>query len=142
MKLKLRPESEHQYNSPWNIAAEFKMDMNFSGKQIAVMLTEYEADSQTGMDVDEMAEEIYQYTDGYPYLVSVICKYLDEEVPDKKGFEHIGDVWTKQGIEEAVKILLKENVPLFDSMIKQLDQYQDLRKMIEGNPVSGKAHLF
>ena len=142
LKLKIRPDSEHQYNSPWNIAAEFKMDMNFSEKQIAAMLTEYEADSQTGMDVDEMAAEIYQYTDGYPYLVSVICKYLDEEVIDKKGFEHIGDVWTKQGIEEAVQILLKENVPLFDSMIKQLDQYQDLRKMIEEILYQGKRISF
>ena len=138
LKLKIRPDSEHQYNSPWNIAAEFKMDMNFSEKQIAAMLTEYEADSQTGMDVDEMAAEIYQYTDGYPYLVSVICKYLDEEVIDKKGFEHIGDVWTKQGIEEAVQILLKENVPLFDSMIKQLDLYRDLREMIKDILYQGK----
>ncbi len=138
LKLKIRPDSEHQYNSPWNIAAAFKMDLNFSEKQIAAMLTEYEADSQTGMDVDEMAAEIYQYTDGYPYLVSVICKYLDEEVIDKRGFEHIGDVWTKQGIEEAVKILLKENVPLFDSMIKQLDLYRDLREMIKDILYQGK----
>ncbi len=138
LKLKIRPDSEHQYNSPWNIAAAFKMDLNFSEKQIAAMLTEYEADSQTGMDVDEMAAEIYQYTDGYPYLVSVICKYLDEEVIDKKGFEHIGDVWTKQGIEEAVQILLKENVPLFDSMIKQLDLYRDLREMIKDILYQGK----
>ena len=138
LKLKIRPDSEHQYNSPWNIAAAFKMDLNFSEKQIAAMLTEYEADSQTGMDVDEMAAEIYQYTDGYPYLVSVICKYLDEEVPDKRGFEHIGDVWTKQGIEEAVQILLKENVPLFDSMIKQLNLYRDLREMIKDILYQGK----
>ena len=32
LKLKIRPDSEHQYNSPWNIAAEFKMDMNFSAE--------------------------------------------------------------------------------------------------------------
>lgn len=29
LKLKLRPESEHQYNSPWNIAADFNMDFSF-----------------------------------------------------------------------------------------------------------------
>lgn len=29
LKLKLRPEAEHQYNSPWNIAAKFKVNMRF-----------------------------------------------------------------------------------------------------------------
>ena len=106
------------------------------------MLTEYEADNRTGMNVDEMAEELYQYTSGYPYLVSVICKYLDEDVPDKKDFECISDVWTKRGIEEAVKLLLKENMPLFDSMIKQLDTYKDLRRMIEEILYQGKRISF
>ncbi|MDE7479455.1 MAG: ATP-binding protein, partial [Lachnospiraceae bacterium] len=70
LKLKLRPEAEHQYNSPWNIAADFKINMSFSVDEIADMLGEYEADHQTGMDMQEMAEEIYAYTSGYPVLVS------------------------------------------------------------------------
>ena len=131
LKLKIRPDEEHQYNSPWNIAAKFKIDMSFSPSQIAAMLEEYEADHQTGMDVTKVAEEIYQYTSGYPYLVSVLCKYLDEEVPNQKGFEHRSDAWTKRGIEGAVQILLKENTPLFDSMIKQMDLYKDLRDIME-----------
>lgn len=45
LKLKIRPESEHQYNSPWNIAAKFNVEMDFSAGQIAGMLEEYEADS-------------------------------------------------------------------------------------------------
>lgn len=28
LKLKIRPEEEHQYNSPWNIAAPFDTDMS------------------------------------------------------------------------------------------------------------------
>lgn len=35
------------------------------------------------------------------------------------------------GIAEAVKLLLNESTPLFDSMIKQIDLYRDLRDMIE-----------
>lgn len=50
LKLKLRPDSEHQYNSPWNIAADFDVNMNFSEPQIAEMIEEYEADNRTGMD--------------------------------------------------------------------------------------------
>ena len=131
LKLKIRPDEEHQYNSPWNIAAKFNIDMSFSAQQIAAMLEEYESEHQTGMNVEEVAEQIYQYTSGYPYLVSAICKYLDEEIPEQKGFDNSADVWTKEGIAEAVKILLNENVPLFGSMVKQLDAYKELRDMIE-----------
>jgi hypothetical protein len=46
LKLKLRPDGEHQYNSPWNIAARFSVDMSFSTEQIAHMLQEYEDDEQ------------------------------------------------------------------------------------------------
>lgn len=142
LKLKLRPESEHQYNSPWNIAAEFDIIMSFATDEIAVMLKEYEEDHHTGMDVDEISRQIYQYTSGYPYLVSRICKSLDEKVPRIQGFEHLGSAWTKEGIAEAVKLLLKENNPLFDSMVKQLDSYQDLRIMIEELIYQGKSIPF
>ena len=40
LKLKLRPETEHLYNSPWNIAADFDMDMSFSPAQIMSMVEE------------------------------------------------------------------------------------------------------
>ena len=45
LKLKLRPEAEHKYNSPWNISADFDMDMNFSSAQVAAMLQEYASPS-------------------------------------------------------------------------------------------------
>lgn len=35
LKLKLRAETDHQYNSPWNIAADFDIDMSFTTEQIA-----------------------------------------------------------------------------------------------------------
>ena len=70
LKLKLRSESEHQYNSPWNIAADFDVEMSFNVSQITNMLGEYEKEHHTGMDILQMAEEIYQYTAGYPVLVS------------------------------------------------------------------------
>ena len=62
LKLRIRPDSEHQYNSPWNIAADFDIDMSFSVDQIEAMLTEYESDHHTGMDRKAVANEIYQYT--------------------------------------------------------------------------------
>ena len=142
LKLKIRPEEEHQYNSPWNIAARFHIDMSFTAVQIASMLEEYEQDNHTGMNVEEMARCIYDYTSGYPYLVSAICKFLDEEIPELAGFEDMGTVWTKEGIREAVKILLNENTPLFDSMVKQLDTFKDLKELIEQLLYRGRRILF
>ncbi len=132
LKIKLRPESEHQYNSPWNIAADFDIDMSFSAPQIAGMLQEYEADHHTGMNILEIANEIYAYTSGYPVLVSSICKRIDELICGSEGFESPEKAWSKDGVAEAVKNMLKMSTPLFESMVRQLDNYEELRAMIEG----------
>ncbi len=124
LKSKLRAESQHQYNSPWNVGADFDMDMNFSPHQIASMLTEYEEDNHTGMDIEKNARIIYDYTSGYPVLVSSICKYIDEKIPDK-------DKWTLAGMEEAVKKILTDHTPLFESMICHLNDYPELEKMFQ-----------
>ncbi len=142
LKLKMRPDEEHQYNSPWNIAAEFNVDMSFSVSQIEGMLREYEEDNHTGMDTAAVAEEIYRYTSGYPYLVSVICKILDEELPEKEEYAGGRCAWTKEGISEAVKVLLNKKLPLFDSMVKQLDIYKELRTMIEEILYQGRQISF
>lgn len=142
LKLKFRPESEHQYNSPWNIAADFDVKMSFSAGQIASMLEEYEADSHTGMDIPSVAEEIYQYTSGYPYLVSAICKYLDEDLLEENEFDEFGKMWSKGGIERAVKSILKRSLPLFESMVRQMDIYKGLRNMLEDIIYCGKRVSF
>ncbi len=73
LRLKIRSEKEHRYNSPWNIAARFELDMKFSVKEIAFMLEEYEAEHHTGMDMETVSSCIHEYTSGYPYLVSAVC---------------------------------------------------------------------
>ena len=123
-------------------AAKFKIDMSFSADQIAAMLEEYESDYHTGMDIRKMAEEIYQYTSGYPVLVSSICKYMDEDLPEEDGFDELGKAWTKKGITRAVKMLLGENIPLFDSMVKQLDLYREMREMMEQILYQGRKISF
>lgn len=142
LKLKLRPDEEHRYNSPWNIAARFNIDMNFTAVQIAQMLKEYEVDRQTGMDIDAAAACIYAYTNGYPYLVSAICKFADEEIPEQISRLAHAQAWSKEGIAEAVRLLLNENIPLFDSMVKQLDTYQNLRTMMQEILYQGRRILF
>ena len=122
IKKKFVPEDGHKMNSPWNIAADFFVDMSFSVREIAGMLAEYEDDHNTGMNVEEMAELIHDYTSGYPYLVSRICKLNDERITD--------GVWTKEGILKAVNILISEKNTLFDSLIEKLDASSRLRNVL------------
>ena len=129
LKLKLRPELEHQYNSPWNVAADFDIEMNFSVNQIVGMLKEYEEDYHTGMDTQEVAEKIYDYTSGYPVLVSLICKRIDEKISESHGLGNAKMVWSQEGIVKAVKMILVENAPLFESMIRHLNEYPEMKQM-------------
>ena len=133
LKLKIRKESEHQYNSPWNIAEDFDAAMSFSSSQIAAMLEEYETDHQTGMDIPNIAEEIFQYTSGYPVLVSSICKYIDEK---------FNRAWSKKGVEAAVKKILDDSIPLFESMIRHLSEYPEMKKMFQTILFQGKPFSY
>ena len=142
LKLKLRPESEHQFNSPWNIAADFKIEMDFSTEQIVSMLREYEADNHTDMDIQAISEEICNYTSGYPVLVSTICKRIDEDLVEHYGFHDLTAAWTKEGVEKAVSVILSESTLLFESMTKQLDTYEELYRAIEDIIYCGKRIPF
>ena len=88
--------------------------------------------------MQEMAEEIYAYTSGYPVLVSSICKYIDENLLG----EDLGKVWTKQGIEEAVKDILTRQMPLFESMIRHLDDYPGMKHMFQSILFQGNEYTF
>ncbi len=139
IKRKLRPEEEHRANSPWNIAAKFRIDMSFSVEEIAGMLHEYEADSHTGMNVEEMARLIYDDTFGYPYLVSCLCKNIDEEISGAKNFPDKSSAWTREGFLEAEKILVSENNPLFQSLIGKLVDYPELHTVLYELLFNGKS---
>ncbi len=130
MKLKVRPEEEHQYNSPWNIASDYMVDMNFRVADIVSMLMEYETDVHTSMDVLAIAELIYDFTSGYPFLVSRICKIIDEKIPGKESFPDLMSAWTREGLLESVKILLMESNTLFDDMVKKLDDSPILKQAL------------
>ena len=125
IKLKLVQEGLHEQkasettinNSPWNIAADFKVDMSFSVSEIKTMLVDYESENSIGMDMDGIATEIHNYTNGYPVLVTTICKLIDEELEKD---------WTVKGVRKAVKMILVKESPLFDSLIKNLTGNEEL----------------
>jgi len=122
LKLKLRPDENRTLNSPWNIAVEFDIDMSFNPREIGTMLIDYEADAKTGMNIKEMSEKIYMYTNGYPFLVSKLCKVIDEK---------LNRDFTGKGIEEAIKITLGNSNTLFDDIIKNIENNREFYDFIE-----------
>lgn len=130
LRQKIRTEEEHRYNSPWNIAVNFSVDMSFSADETAEMLRDYEEDHHTGMNVGTTAQMICDYTSGYPFLVSDLCRIIDEEVAGSPGFGDGSKAWTKEGLQEAVRILLLEKNPLFESLVNKLIDDPDLKRMI------------
>lgn len=136
LRQKLRPDSEHRHNSPWNIAVSFDVDMSFSAHDIAGMLLEYEKDNQTGMDIKKMSELIYDYTSGYPVLVSGICRCLDEKIRPET------NAWTKEGFLEAIRMILLEKSSLFESLINKLEDDKVLRNLVYGILFEGQRIPF
>ena len=130
IRRKIRPDEAHKQNSPWNIAAKFRVDLSFSAREIAGMLEEYEKDHQTGMDVGTLSELIYRYTSGYPYLVSGICKIIDEEIAGSTEFPDRRSAWTERGFYEAEKQIVKEDNPLYESLLGKLELYPELKSVL------------
>ena len=142
LKRKIRPEEEHKVNSPWNIAADFTLDMSFSEKQIETMLIQYEEDYHTGMCTKEIAKLLYDYTSGYPFLVSRLCKLMDEVILGKDEFDTRKKVWTKVGFLEAVKLILTEKNTLFESLEGKLIQYPTLKQTIYAILFGGQTIVY
>lgn len=166
IRRKMRLEEEHKTNSPWitrdgneenenvfsfddcprdymepapyNIAADFNVDMSFSTYDIAGMLDDYEADYHTGMDVEGMAQLLYNYTSGYPYLTSRLCKLMDEMIVGGANFPDKAAAWTREGLLEAVKLLENETNSLFLSLKNKVEDYPKLRSVLYDLLFTGK----
>jgi transposase len=138
LKAKLRPGEEEKFNSPWNIATEFKVDMNLQPFEIKPMLDEYAADKNVKMDTAAMAEDLFYYTSGYPFLVSKLCKMMDEDVlPTKETKE-----WTEQDLEWTVKNLVLETNTNFESLIKNLENNAELYQVTYTLLINGEFQDF
>jgi len=141
IKLKMMHEGTHVpidtenkvYNSPWNIAVNFRIDMSFNPNEIASMLVAYENDHHTGMSIESISDEIYTYTCGYPFLVSRICQCIDEELNRN---------WTSDGVQIAVRALVNEKNTLFDDLSKNLENNEKLYRLIYDVLIVGEQRLY
>ena len=121
------------YNSPWNIAVDFKVRMSFNPVEIASMLVDYEKDHQTGMNVREISESIYYWTGGYPFLVSKLCKSIDE---------NLGKLWDTHHIQQAVNDLLREKNTLFENVTKNLKNHPEVYHLLYDVLIVGARRTF
>lgn len=127
-------DAEVEQNSPWNIAERFNVDMSFSIVEIMSMLEAYEADHQTDMDIEVIATEIHSFTNGYPVLVSIICRYIDEELDAN---------WSTESVAEAVRRLVREtDNELFKSLSQNLERNEKVRNLLYDVLVLGTIRSF
>lgn len=66
------------------------------------MLEQYLNEKGMEVDLEYFSEKIFYYTSGYPFLVSRLCKIIDEEILTNNKLE-----WKELHLEEAVKSYTK-----------------------------------
>lgn len=116
----LKHEDSKLKNSPWNIAITLDLNLGLQPGEIEGMLSEYENDYKTGMDIRNMAEIIHKYSNGYPFLVSKLCWIIHEK---------LGKNFTEESVEKAINMLIKEPTPLFKDLTRHIaesDKYKEL----------------
>ncbi len=133
LKLAIRDESESKFNSPWNISAKFDIDMSFSANEIESMLLAYQSETGITFDTIEIAHELHRFTNGYPYLVSDICKIIDEKSN--------GD-WSVGGIYAAIKMMLNEKSTLFEDVIKNIENNQEIKAVVDDLLIAGNSRSY
>jgi hypothetical protein len=112
--------------------------MNLYPHEIQPMLNDYVRERGVSMDTSAMSYGLFYYTSGYPFLVSRLCKIIDEDLlPDKKTLN-----WTLEDLEIAVKRLVKENNTNFESQIKNLENNPQLYEVVHDVAIENESRPF
>ncbi|MGL5576835.1 MAG: AAA family ATPase [Sarcina sp.] len=137
LKMKFRDGTDTRYNSPWNIAVNFNVDMSFGTYEIESMIREYRNANKLDFNTKKISDAIYKFTSGYPFLVSRVCQIIDEDIlsSDKRN-------WNAYDVQRAVKILIEESNTLFDDLIKNLENNKELFEYIYSILVLGVPKVF
>jgi len=151
LKYKIKDSHNVQYNSPWNIAVNFIEPMEFNPKEIAPMLVEYNEAENIGMnekEINEIAEKLYYYTSGYPFLVSRLCQIMANDILPKKTVQNQdkesnnNKKWNVEDVEQAVILIQKEVNTNFESLIKNLQNNPDLYTLVFDMLLNGKTMTY
>lgn len=126
LKFKLRPDEEKKYNSPWNIAVDFNVDMSFNAREIETMLLSYANEYNISIDTRALSERVYLFTSGYPFLVSRLCQIIDEGF-----YEDVKKPWGLEDVDRAVKSITNEVNTLFESLITNMENNKELFELVK-----------
>jgi len=133
---KVTGREEFRKNSPWNIATNFTIDMSFSVMEIRSLLEDYLSEHpKIEMDVNFIAEKIHYFTSGYPFLVSYLCKHVEES---SEGVSK----WNEHNLEQAVNRILESDNTNFNSLIKNLGTHEDLYHLVEQIVLDGREFRY
>jgi len=136
LHYKVTGREEFRKRSPWNIATNFTIDMSFSVVEIRSLLGDYLSEHPgIEMDVNFIAERIHYFTSGYPFLVSYLCKHVEES------FEGVSK-WNEHNLEQAVNRILESDNTNFDSLIKNLENHADLYHLVEQIVLEGRGFRY
>jgi hypothetical protein len=124
--LVLRAGEEAKYYSPWNIAVDFEVDLSLLPGEIALMLEQYAQEQKVSIDIPFFSQRLFYFTSGYPFLVSYLCKIIDEKIlPGKKKKE-----WSPEDLDQAFQIALTKDNTNFESLIKNLENNPELYEFV------------
>lgn len=136
LKLRMRPEEEKSFNSPWNIAVPYKINMNLSPSAIKPMLEDYMQEQNVAMDAQLIAERLFYLTSGYPYLVSHLCRIIAEEIIPTKTVKE----WTEADVNKAFQLIIRERGNAnFDTVVKNLNEYPKLYELVYAMVIEGQG---
>lgn len=140
LKAKIRPDGERKYDSPWNIAADFRVDMSLAPDEIETMLQDYSREKNIRPDIPGIAEKLYYYTSGYPWLVSKLCKFIDEDIVSQRQEKN----WSAEDVNAAFRMITDEGytTTLFDSLAKNLENNRKLYDLISRIAIDGASFPF
>jgi AAA-like domain len=136
LKLKMRPNEEKSYNSPWNIAIPYKVNLNLSPNAIKPMLEEYMQEQNVSMDAQLIAERLFYLTSGYPYLVSHLCRIIAEDIMPTKTVKECREA----DVNKAFQLILRERGNTnFDTLVKNLKEYPSLNELVYSMVIDGQV---
>jgi hypothetical protein len=139
LKEQIRGEDESvKFNSPWNIAANFDVIMELKPFAIEKMLADYKSEAKVQLNEKVLAEKIYYWTSGYPFLVSALCKIMDEELLPKKSIKKLD----LNDLNDAIQILLSKKTTNFESLIKNIDNNPKIFNQVEKIILNGEKINF
>ncbi len=85
-----------------------------------------------------VAERLFYYTAGYPFLVSKLCKIFDEKMLPEKTER----TWTVHDVDVAARQLAGESNTNFDELSKNLDNNEDLYQLTQAIAIGGEQYPF